>query len=207
MYIPAARRPGAAIERYFGREIPWRGLPALGRSAQKSARPALAAHRHPNGVEICRIERGAVDWFLDDRAVTLQAGDLFFTPAGAWHGNAQGVMQPCELRWVQVDPRWLGDKSLSARLKAVRAVAWPDRDGLDRPHELLLAECRRPRADSPAFLRAVVMEILLSVVRQAEALPEPSVVPPAAPAASAASAAPSPPASGAVLTPAGARRE
>ena len=163
------RTDPAQVERYLGRDTPLPDLPAIGRSRRAAATEGLAPHCH-EVFELCVIERGSVQWVHDDRPHLLGAGSVFFCRPGVVHGSAAGRFEPCGLRWLQFDHRRSPDRRLIARLRRVTAAAWTsaDPDYLRSRHERLMDECRRPQPDSPSLARAVLTEMLIAVMREAD---------------------------------------
>ncbi|MFW6039020.1 MAG: AraC family transcriptional regulator, partial [bacterium] len=141
-------------------------LPAIGHSRQTAARYGLTAHTHPV-FEICLIQQGSVDWFIEGRNITLAPGSVFLTRPMQRHGSRTGMIQPCSLAWLQVDPERLGERDLARELNAVTRTTWRDDGRLASLHEQMLRECRSPRADSPRMIRAMLVQLLTVLVRQA----------------------------------------
>ncbi len=138
----------------------------MGRSEQTTARPGLGPHRH-GWLEVCLIERGQVNWFVEENNVRVSAGDVFVTQPGQLHGNHAGVLEPCRLSWLQVDPRRLRTPDLTARLLALDVTRWPDHGRLRDLHERMMDECRFPALDSARMMHALLIEFLITLVRQA----------------------------------------
>ncbi|MEX0775797.1 MAG: AraC family transcriptional regulator [Phycisphaeraceae bacterium] len=153
------------IERYLGADTPLAELPALGRSRQSMARPLLAAHAH-EVYEICLIRRGAVQWFVEDRDHTLGPGMVFFCRPGQLHGSRAGVLEPCDLAWLQFDHRARPQRDLVRSLRGIDGTAWKGSGELFDCHERLLAECRQRRPDAALMCRAILTQFLLTLIRQ-----------------------------------------
>lgn len=174
-----ARASRSTIERFFGDEAPHPAVPAIGRSVQSTARPFVGPHAHAE-YEVCLIERGGVDWFVGDSAYHVPSGSVFITRPGERHGSRDRRLQPCALRWLQIDPR--RDRAIRALFAAgdpgTRRVWCAPRE-LGVLHEQMLAECRASRVDSGAVLAAqlgLFVSLLFRAARDgvdADAWPEP----------------------------------
>jgi AraC-like DNA-binding protein len=162
-----ARPRSAQIERYDGQDIPHRAIPAMGQSSQTRARPGLLPHVH-DVFEICLIDDGAVDWTAESRPVLVPPVSVFLTRPGVVHGSIRGVIEPCTLRWIQIDPR--ADAAVAALLgqsKHLGRIVWPADARLADLHGQMLRECRRPRPDGPGML-ASLLSLFLAILFRCE---------------------------------------
>ena len=77
-------------------------LPAIGHSRQTAAvGNILGAHEHPGAFEIVLINRGRLNWWVEDERITLSAGSLFCTRPGETHGAVDQILEPSEILWAQ----------------------------------------------------------------------------------------------------------
>ncbi len=155
----------ARIERYDGRDVPHGAIAAIGHSQQTRARRGLSPHSH-EVYEICLIHHGVVEWMVDGRTARVGAGSVFLTRPGQVHGSSRGAIEPCSLRWMQIDP---GGSSDIARLleqtgRISRSV-WPGDERLAELHEAMMAECRRPQPDSEAMISSLLALFLVTLFR------------------------------------------
>lgn len=168
-----------SIERYHGRDIPSPRVPAIGHSAQSAARPGLHPHTH-SVFEVCIIDRGAVDWFADDQDHHIPPHSLFITPPGQEHGSRHGVVQPCHLRWLQLDARGTAETRTFARAMRNRSQpVSPSNPKLVETHEAMLDECRHPRPDGTtvfASLLTLFIGLILRSLREGSTAGHPPAV-------------------------------
>lgn len=51
--------------------------------------------------EICFVDKGSVEWWIDDKLYEAGPKSLFINRPGEWHGGESGLVQPCEMYWLQ----------------------------------------------------------------------------------------------------------
>jgi AraC family transcriptional regulator, L-rhamnose operon regulatory protein RhaS len=51
--------------------------------------------------EICFVDKGSVEWWIDDKLFEAGPKSLFINRPGEWHGGESGLVQPCEMYWMQ----------------------------------------------------------------------------------------------------------
>lgn len=137
----------------------------------------LAPHRH-RGWEFCLLLRGTVDWWVEGIPCTVPAGWCYATRPGELHGGINGVLQPCELFWIQVaDGRLPGlaaeDAALLTRTLASLPRSFPALPELALAWRALLTEHRRPDPIARPAARALLHRLLALLVRSAQAAPPP----------------------------------
>ena len=77
-------------------------LPAIGHSRQTAAvGNILGAHEHPGAFELVLINRGRLNWWVEDERITLSAGTLYCTRPGEAHGAVDRILEPSEILWAQ----------------------------------------------------------------------------------------------------------
>lgn len=155
-------------------------VPACGRSAQRSARPGLEPHAHPDAFEICLLTRGEVDWWASDQVFTLRAGQVSVTHPGESHGGIGSIVHPCELYWFQVGagtgPADDGQLDAIRRDLASVAVRALDASGdLQRAIRTLVDEHREPGRHAELAARAALHAALVLLTREARAASAPEV--------------------------------
>ncbi len=78
-------------------------LAMVGRVRLRRARvPGLEAHVHEGIYEIFWIERGEVEWWVEDEMHRVSANHIFINRPGETHGSAGHSLRPCSYTWVQI---------------------------------------------------------------------------------------------------------
>lgn len=93
--------PSFARVSYTGRRRLLAEVPACGWSRQRAARPGLLSHRHAGAFELCLVDDGQVQWWVEEGIYTVEAGEVFLTRPGERHGGIGAVVHPCVLYWFQ----------------------------------------------------------------------------------------------------------
>jgi hypothetical protein len=154
----------ALFERYFAPATPSPLLAAIGHSQQRHSRPGLQTHQHPY-YEICLLIRGEVDWFIEDQNITLASNQALITAPGQAHGCHLNVIQPCELRWLQVDHRCGLHPRLQQGLADHAGTLIDGGNDLIADHQALLEECRNARLDSQQVVELTLPLLLHRLIR------------------------------------------
>ena len=154
-------------------------LAMLGRHRETAAwAGGLDPHRHPGVLEVCLIERGAVQWWAGDAVQEVTAGSVYLTGPGEPHGGVDGVLHPCTLQWLQLR---LGPQNgsglpgldaeeaeaLRAALGGLRARCFPAPAAVAPAFRALFLEHERPRgpvALARLAARNALHRLLLAVV-------------------------------------------
>lgn len=76
-------------------------VPGMGWSRFAQGTPGGPRPSGSKTYEICFITKGSVEWWLGDELHEAWANYLFINNPGEWHGGTSGMLQPCELYWVQ----------------------------------------------------------------------------------------------------------
>ena len=77
-------------------------LTAIGYSRQTAAvGDILGAHEHPGAFELVLVNRGRLNWWVEDEKITLSAGMLYCTRPGECHGAVDRILEPSEILWAQ----------------------------------------------------------------------------------------------------------
>lgn len=152
-------------------------IPALGISRQRSARPGLGPHHHPCH-ELCLIGGGPVDWYVDGESVRLEDGDAFLTRPGEEHGAEGRAIQPCTLRWIQIDLTALDAPSIVTGIEGLAHHRWRGAQALVPHLDAILDEHRHPRGHGDRVVRAALDLLLVGLLRldhgaEADELPGP----------------------------------
>jgi AraC-like DNA-binding protein len=180
------RAPVDPAEYWRPPECPFPQLPELAYFGRYSARAAvpMGAHRHPS-LEVCYIERGMAEWWVERRPYTVRGGHFFLIRPHELHGGINHIHQPCRYFFMGV--------LLSA--KRLLALPGPEaralRSAFERPH----ARCFPAPADAArAFgeiheavhaqsvhavttVRTAVLQILLGAIRESAATHETQLSP------------------------------
>ena len=164
------------VERYFGPEIPCPAIRAIGYSKQKRTRPGLAPHHH-DCFEISMIQKGTVHWFAKANDFTLAAGSALVTAPGDLHGCRNGVFEPCQLAWMQLEPTHMNKRGFQKALKEIAGKPMSGSAPLAQEHQALLEECRQPRSDSLALMHSLLDVFLQRLIRIARDGQETNLIP------------------------------
>lgn len=155
-------------------------MPMCGRTNQRVARPGLMPHVHKDAFEICLIDRGEVDWWVEDHTFTLSAGQVSVTRPGERHGGVGSTVHPCELYWFQVGAK-NGDRELETLLTTLGASPVRVLDVDERVRDAmrtLIDEHRQPSsAFAPVAAAAAMRTVLVGIVRTASMSREPLSAP------------------------------
>ena len=98
----------------------------------------------------------------------LTAGAGLLTFPDDLHGCKQGVFEPCQLAWLQIEPQNITDQTLLQRLHTHAGQPIEGLGSLSDNHASLLAECRDPRPDSAALMQDLLHVMLRRFIRIAE---------------------------------------
>lgn len=151
-------------------------LVMLGHTSQSGAAAlGLGRHHHPDAWELCWFARGAADWWADGAVHELAAGWCYLTRPGVEHGSLTGLLEACDLHWLQLAPP--ADPALATALRRAPPAfpapglgplwhdLWHELDRTDplaalatrgALHRLLAAALTAPRPQSsPAIARAL----------------------------------------------------
>ena len=151
-------------------------LPMVGQADIRLARrPGLEAHRHPKTTfEIFFIDRGEVEWWVENEEFKLSANTLIIHKPGETHGSQGLSLKPCRYYWIQIafpEKRGLPGLTLKQTLEWTRAFAalqprhFPGNSEVKNYFRRLFDECLQPRADSLAMARGILHQLLGTVLR------------------------------------------
>lgn len=150
-------------------------VPVCGRSDQRAARPGLEPHVHPDALEVCLLTRGEVDWWVEDRVFTVDAGDVFVTHPGERHGGVGSVVHPCELYWFQLATRprlldnWPGTDAAAIRrdIMCLPVRTFEASPFLVQSIRCLIDEHRHRQPHATSAARAALHAVVVSLIREA----------------------------------------
>jgi AraC family L-rhamnose operon regulatory protein RhaS len=137
----------------------------------------LPEHAHQSCHEFCLLEEGHVDWMLGGQVYDLHPGDVFVSRPLEFHGGQHSVMQPCQLIFVQVSSlrvvgcdsgRMVTLRLLSELVKFARRQIHVEPE-CRRLFRELINERRHTDTHTPLMLRALLNQLLVSVLRAHEA--------------------------------------
>jgi len=140
--------------------------------------PGLPAHRHPKTFEIFFIDRGEVEWWVENEEFKLSANTIYINKPGETHGSQGASLKPCGYYWIQIafpENRSLPGLTLKQTLEWARAFSalqprhFPGNTEVKTCFRRLFEECRQPRADSAAIARGILHLLLGTVLRLHEA--------------------------------------
>jgi AraC family L-rhamnose operon regulatory protein RhaS len=150
-------------------EVPVLGWQRFSQGAPGGVRPSEL-----KTYEICYVEKGSVEWWIDDQLFEAAPKSLFINKPGEWHGGASGLIQPCEMYFVQFMFPPLGAlPGLSEDMILEFRTAFEDMhhrvffasNSVRTFFELLLSEQRNPQRGSLVVARAAFHQILAMTVR------------------------------------------
>lgn len=141
-------RAARSLVRYLRSELQIPGLLFLahssgGRAVGNEDWAGLDPHVH-DGWEISWFHFGMVDWWTASSQFELGPGWCFAVPPGVRHGSATGILEPCDVWWMQFNPALLAGMDQGQRralFTALRALpaAFPAGDLLILWQDLLAA--------------------------------------------------------------------
>jgi AraC family transcriptional regulator, L-rhamnose operon regulatory protein RhaS len=157
-------------------------LPELASLGWRAFSQGTPGGPRPSGMkayEICFVDKGSVEWWIDDTLFEAGPKSLFINRPGEWHGGESGLVQPCEMYWLQFflppEGGLLGLEAdvvleLKHTFEAMNLTSEQHRSFLASPEiklffDLLLKEHRQPRPYSLVSVRAAFHQILVTTVR------------------------------------------
>lgn len=130
----------------------------------------LDPHDHRQAWEICLIEQGMAQWWVEDEAYELPASTLYLTRPHERHGTVDALAAPVTLCWAIIDPGAHRDqawRTAAAGLAGTRRRTCPAGTRVPAIFLRLLDEHARPDGLSPAAVRGLLLELLCATARQA----------------------------------------
>ena len=124
--------------------------------------------------EICFIDQGSAEWWIDGALHEVDAGHLFINRPGEWHGGHNAILHPCTIYWLQIclDAEVLlpqMEVALSEKIKQdfkqLPLRFFPAGPEIRRSFETLLREYRRPERYSSGSARAALHQLLIETLR------------------------------------------
>ena len=151
-------------------EVPSVGFGVYYRAALGGPRP------HASGIvyEICYINRGSVEWWIDNQLYEVGPGNIFINKPGEWYGGSNAMYHPSEVYWVQIEFLENGTlpsltHSATERLQREFAgmssrffVASPD---IKTHFDQLLGEYRQFQMYATLAARAALHQIIVTTLR------------------------------------------
>ncbi len=124
--------------------------------------------------EICFIDKGSVEWWIDDKLYEAAPKSLFINRPGEWHGGESGLVQPCEMYWLQfyippkVELPGL-DKRTQLELRDIfenmQHRSFAASATIKTFFDQLMNEHRQPQTYSLTVSRAAFHQLLITTVR------------------------------------------
>jgi AraC family L-rhamnose operon regulatory protein RhaS len=124
--------------------------------------------------EICYINRGSVEWWVDNKLYEVGPGSVFINRPGEWYGGNKAMYHPCEVYWVQIEFLENGTlptltqqatERLHQDFANMAARFFPASPDLKNHYDNLLAEYRHLQAYSSMAARAALHQILVCTLR------------------------------------------
>jgi AraC family transcriptional regulator, L-rhamnose operon regulatory protein RhaS len=124
--------------------------------------------------EICFVDKGSVEWWIDNQLFEAGAKSLFINKPGEWHGGASGLIQPCEMYFVQFNfppesrlPSLTNEAILELKqaFETMHYRSFLASAEIKLFFDLLLQEQRNPQPYSLMVARAAFHQILITTLR------------------------------------------
>jgi len=124
--------------------------------------------------EICYIEKGSIEWWIDDTLQEFGSGTVFINQPGEWHGGDNALLHPCEIYWVQFkfppEGTLHGFSSdalhdLQTHFTNPQPRNFPANVVLKSLFYQLLQEYRTPSNHAQPYARAIVNQLLIATRR------------------------------------------
>jgi AraC-like DNA-binding protein len=140
----------------------------------------LPTHSH-RSFEICYIVHGSLEWHVKGKIYQLRPGSIFITPPNEEHGGLGGVLNPCEIYWIQLalsedkpmlnlpSKQW---QSIYQKLSGLSEHAFDGKPEIRSIFQQLIAEHRHKSVMSRYAVRAAVFQLLIAVTRAIESAEE-----------------------------------
>ncbi|MBC8009177.1 MAG: AraC family transcriptional regulator [Burkholderiales bacterium] len=147
----------------------------------KARVPGLEAHRHPDAFEFFLIERGRIEWWVEDEVHRVAANHVLIHRPGERHGSLGHGIKPCGYLWfiLRTDQGPLPgmtrvqSKTILAALGGIKRRSFPASPALRAAFKALWEAHRSPPSAEPELvLRAhlhLVLGRLLADYRAADA--------------------------------------
>jgi AraC family transcriptional regulator, L-rhamnose operon regulatory protein RhaS len=154
-------------------------LPGLGWRTFSQGTPGGPRPSGGKAYEICFVDKGSVEWWFDDKLSEAGSKSLFVNKPGEWHGGESGLIQPCEMYWVQFYfppqgrlPGLAKETQLELKrafetmtFEAMQHRSFPASAHIKIFFEQLMNEQRQPQTYSLEVARAAFHQILITTVR------------------------------------------
>ncbi len=124
--------------------------------------------------EICFVDEGSVEWWIHDELFETGPKSLFINKPGEWHGGASGMVQPCEMYWIQFffppegELPGLHEQTVAEIKKIFSGMQkrhFPASAQMQSFFEQLLDEQRRQTMYAESAARAAFHQILIGTAR------------------------------------------
>ena len=149
-------------------------LPALGWRTFSYGTPGGPRPSGSSAFEICFIDKGSVEWWIHGQLYEAGPKSLFINKPGEWHGGNSGMVQPCEMYWLQF--YFPPEGNLPGLSEKVVAELKTIYEGMERRYfaasslieqlfAQLLSEQRQQGLFSETFARAIFHHILIATAR------------------------------------------
>lgn len=150
-------------------EVPVLGWQRFGTGTPGGVRPGDLQH-----YEICFVDKGSVEWWIDDRLIESEPRSLFINKPGEWRGGISGLIQPCEMYFVQfsLPPQGtlpgLSGESLQSIIEDFQHIhhrSFTASPTIKSYFKTLLTEQRQPGEYAIVYARAAFHQILITTLR------------------------------------------
>jgi len=146
-----------------------KALSCLGWTVFDAAIPAgLPEHIHEDDYEICYVVQGELHWWVNDKTYIVKRGDYFVTKPSEPHGGVNGVMQRCEIYWIQFNGRHI-QQALLDGFSSINHRAFPASQSMSSVFYRLMDEQQNTKPYAALLSHVTVHEILIDLVRSYQA--------------------------------------
>lgn len=151
-------------------EVPSVGFGVYHQAALGGPRP------HASGIvfEICYINRGSVEWWIDNQLYEVGPGNVFINKPGEWYGGSNAMFHPSEVYWVQIEFQENGalpsltlsaTKRLRNEMAGMQSRFFSASPEIKGHFDQLLEEYRRFQVYATLAARAALHQIIVTTIR------------------------------------------
>lgn len=122
----------------------------------------LPTHAHAGLFEIFLIERGQVEWWVEDEVCRVPVNHIYINRPDERHGSLGRGIKPCGYFWLHVGPS--AEPSLLTALRATRMRTFPASPATRAGFKMLWETHRAPPAEHAVVVARAQLHLLLAQV-------------------------------------------